>query len=259
MLNKIQKTEVLSGLLQLGLATKEVTVYLSILENSEATIPSISKDTLLSRGTVYDIVEKLKTKGFVAEIKKGKKRRLVAENPTSKLYAILDEKHHELQKSKKIVEDILPTINAVYPSDAFKPQIRVYEGEKGFRKVWDEIFDCADKNFLVIAKIETFEEFAGKELFAEILEKKNRLGFFSRAINESSQSSREIAQREIIPNREIRLAPEEFQFPSTEIIFGNKIAMFTTQKENTIVVIESKNLAQSHRTYFEMLWKSLEI
>ncbi|TSC94886.1 MAG: Transcriptional regulator, TrmB [Candidatus Berkelbacteria bacterium Athens1014_28] len=258
MLSKIQKKEVLSGLLQLGLTDKESLIYLSVMENSEASIPSISEGTELSRGTVYDIVEKLKIKGFVTEIKKGKKRRLISENPTGKLYALLDEKHHELQKSKKIVEDILPTINAIYLGDSFKPQIRVYEGEKGFKKVWNDIFSSKDKNFLSLARIETFIEFAGESFLEEIQKKKVRLGFSSRAINEDSQSAQKLQKIDLKHNRETRLAPKEFQFPSTEIIFGNKIAMFSTKEENIIVVIESRDFAETHRQYFEMMWKMLE-
>lgn len=248
----------MSGLLQLGLTDKESAVYLSVLESSEATVPSISKDTGLSRGTTYDIVEKLKTKGFLTEIKKGKKRKLVVENPTGKLYSLLDERHHELQKSKRIVENILPTINALNPSDAFKPQIRVYEGEKGFRKVWDEIFEYEGKMFIGIARIETFIKFAGEDFLQEIQERKAKLGFSSRAINESSEFSRKMKISDQRYNRETRLTPKEYQFPSTEIIFGDKIAMFSTREENIVVVIESKDFAQTHRAYFEMMWKLLE-
>lgn len=258
MLNKIQKEEVLSGLLQLGLTDKESAVYLSVLENSNATIPSISKDIELSRGTTYDIVEKLRNKGFLTEIKKGKKRKLIADNPTGKLYSLLDEKHYELQKSKKIVENILPTINALDPRDAFKPQIRVYEGEKGFNKVWDEIFSCPDKKFLSLARIETFIEFAGLHFLEEIQERKFKLGFSSRAINENSPSALKLKNVDSKYHRETRIAPKEFSFPSTEIIFGDKIAMFSTREENIIVVIESKDFAETHRQYFEMMWKMLE-
>lgn len=258
MLSKIQKNELMCGLLQLGLANKEASVYLAVLENSETTIPLISKNTILSRGTVYDIVEKLKGKGFLMEIKKGKKRSIIADNPTGKFYSLLDEKHYELQKSKKIVENILPTINALNPRDAFKPQIRVYEGEKGFKKVWDEIFSCPDKKFLSLARIETFIEFAGVHFLEEIQERKFKLGFSSRAINENSPSALQLKNVDSKYHRETRIASKEFSFPSTEIIFGNKIAMFSTREENIIVVIESKDFAETHRQYFEMMWKVLE-
>lgn len=258
MLNKNQKEEITSGLLQLGLTEKEIAVYLSILQHRESSIPLLAKETALSRATVYDLVEKLKEKGYVAEIKRGKKRRLVAESPTNRLYTLLDSQHEQLEKSKQVVEDILPTLKALNASEDYKPQIRVYEGEKGFRQVWDEIFSYEGKNFLSIAKIETFSAFAGEDFLDEILARKVRQGFSSRAVNEDSPMATSLKNKDSKENRETRLAPKDFQFPSTEIIFGDKIAMFSTRKENVIVVIESKDFAETHRAYFEMLWKFLE-
>jgi len=257
MLNKNQITEISSGLLQLGFKKKEAMVYLSVLKNGESSIPLIAKDTGLSRGTVYDLTEKIKDKGYLAEIKKGKKRRLIAESPTSKLYSLLDRKHDDLEKSKRIVENILPDLKALDTNKDFKPQIRVYTGEKGFRQVWDEIFSDGN-DFISIARIETFIEFAGEKFLQNIQERKKKEGLSSRAINEDSPSARKLYNVDSKYSRQTRLAPREFQFPTTETIFGDKIAMFSTKNENIILVIESKDFAQTHRVYFEMMWKLLE-
>lgn len=258
MLTKNQKEEIKNGLLQLEFTDKEILVYLAILQSKDSSVPTIAKDIELSRGTVYDLIEKLKARGFVAEIKKGKKRRFVCESPTNTLYILLDKKHEQLQKSKRIVENILPTLKALDADADFRPQIRVYEGEKGFRKVWDEIFAYEDSNFLSIARIETFLSFVGEDFLEEIMERKVKLGFTSRAINEDSPAAAGMQMRDKRFNRETRLAPKEFKLQSTEIIFGDKIAMFSTREENIIVVIESKDFADTHRAYFEMLWKFLE-
>ena len=258
MLNKNQKEQITTGLLQLDFTEKEVSVYLSILQSANSSIPSLAKETGLSRGTIYDLVEKLKERGFVAEIKKGKKRRLVAESPTNKFYNLLDKKHERLEKSIAIVENILPTLKAISVSEDYKPQIRIYEGEKGFRKVWDEILGFGGKEFLSIARIETFLAFVGEDFLEEIMAKKVKLGIFSRAINEDSSSALGMQAQDKKFNRETRLMPKESKLQSTEIIFGDKIAMFSTQKENIIVVIESKDFSETHRAYFEMLWKFLE-
>lgn len=246
------------GLLQLGFSDKEMAVYLAILQSKDSSIPTIAKTTGLRRGTVYDVVEKLKEKGFIAETKKGKKRRLIRENPTNTFYTLLDEKYEQLEKSKKIVENILPTLKALDVSDDLKPQIRVYTGEKGFRKVWDEIFAYEGKNFLSIARIETYLKFMGQDFLTEIQNRKIKLGFTSRAINEDSPSSHSMKENDETYNRETRLAPKDFAFPSSEIIFGDKIAMFSTINENIIIVIQSKDFAETHKAYFEMIWKFLE-
>jgi sugar-specific transcriptional regulator TrmB len=258
MISKNQLEEIRNGLLQLEFSDKEVGVYLAVLQNKESSIPSIAKETGLGRGTVYDVIEKLKTRGYVVEIKKGKKRRIITESPANKFYSFLDEKHEQLQKSKEIVENLLPALQALDINDDFKPQVRIYEGEKGFRQVWDEILSHESKTWVGIARMETFIKFMGAVFLTEIQERKVKLGFTSRAINEYSEAGQAMVNIDEKYRRETRLAPKEFQFPSSEIIFGDKVAMFSTRKENIIVVIESKDFAETHRQYFEMIWKFLE-
>lgn len=231
---------------------------MAALEVKESTILSLADNTGLSRGTVFDIVERLKKDGYLLEIKEGKKRKIVIENPTSRLYSLLEEKHNELEKMKKTVDDILPIIKNVNNGDYYKPKIKVYAGERGFYLAWNDIFGCKEKEWIGIARIETFVKFAGEEFLIELQERKNRLGFSSRVINEASDMARGMQAQDKKYNRETRLAPKGFEFPTTEIIYGDKIAMFSTREENIIVVIESRDFAQAHRAYFEMMWKLLE-
>ncbi|HRY82483.1 MAG TPA: helix-turn-helix domain-containing protein [Candidatus Moranbacteria bacterium] len=258
MLNENQREKIKTALLKLNMTEKEVAIYISALQLGESSIPMLSKETGFSRGTIYDLVEKLKNSGFLAEIKKGKKRRIVPESPTNRLYKVLDSKHDQLKRMQQDVDEILPILRTINAKEDFKPQIRTYFGEKGFRQVWDEIFSYEGKNFLSIARIETFVAFGGENFLKEIIERKLKLGFISRAINENSSPAIKMQESDTKESRETRLAPKEFMFPSTEIIFGDKIAMFSTQKENIILLIESKDFADTHRAYFEMMWKFLE-
>lgn len=258
MLNKIQQKQITDALLQLGMSGKESGVYLSVLQNANSSIISIAKDTGLSRGTAFDIVERLKKKGYLAEVKRGKKRRIVVESPTNTFYSLLDNQHDHFSRSKKAVEELLPLVKSITAESDFKPQLRVYTGEEGFRRVWDEILGFGGKSFLSIARIETFVKFVGEDFLWEIQKRKVKAGISSRAINESSEMAKKMYEADKRYNRETRLAPKGFEFPSSEIVFGDKIAMFSTREENIIVVIESKDFAQTHRIYFEMIWKFLE-
>jgi len=258
MINKDQHKQITNALLQLGMTSRESEVYLSALQNTDSSIISIAENTELSRGTVFDIVERLKNNGYLAEVKRGKKRRIVVENPTNTFYSLLDVQHDRLSKSKKTVEELLPLVKSITAESDFKPQLRVYTGEAGFKKVWDEILSFGGKNFLSIARIETFVKFVGEKFLQDIQERKIKAGISSRAINENSELAIKMYNADKKYNRETRLAPKGFEFPSSEIIFGDKIAMFSTREENIIVVIESKDFAQTHKVYFEMMWKFLD-
>ncbi|MDD4902756.1 MAG: helix-turn-helix domain-containing protein [Patescibacteria group bacterium] len=258
MISKNQLEEIRDGLLQLEFSEKEIAVYLALLQSKESSIPSIAKETGLGRGTVYDIVEKLKIKGYAAEVRKGKKRRIVVESPANRFYSLLDEKHEQLQKAKEAVDRLLPDLQALDVNGDFKPQVRIYEGEKGYCQVWDEIFASKEKSWVGIARLETLIKFMGQDFLRGIEERKIKFGFSSRAINEDSPLAQTMVANDEKYRRETRLAPKEFQFTASEIIFGDKVAMFSTRKENIIVVMESKDFAETQRQYFEMIWKFLE-
>lgn len=257
-LDKTQEEKIRKGLLQLGLSYREAKAYLSTLQNPQSTILTISRDTGMSRGTVYDEVEKLKIKGYLIETKKGARRIITVENPTNKLYSLLDEKHQSLEKAKNIVEDILPVMKTIGATSAQNtPKVTVYSGEKGFKTVWNDIFACAEKTFLSIAKIETFVKFAGEKYLDELQIRKVKLGFHSRAINEDTEMAKKLKEEDSKYGRETKLLPKEYSFPSTEIIYGHKVALFSTIEENLILVLESEDFAKTHTVYFDIMWKFL--
>jgi len=257
MLNKGQKEQIRKALLQLHFKYRETLVFMAILQETEATILSIAEETGLSRGTVFDIVEKLKKRGFVAEIKKGKRRRLIADKPIQRFYSQLEDKHDEIEKERKIIDEILPIIKTLSTEGEHKPEIRIYSGEDGFRRVWNEILNAESKGYLSLARHETFAKFIGENGFQEIQEKKRKLNIASREITEDSNQARQAQEFDRKYNRQTRLVGQNIKFPMSEIIFDNKIAMFSTTQENMILVIESKDFAETHRAYFEMFWMGL--
>ena len=53
----------------------------------------------------------------------------------------------------------------------------------------------------------------------------------------------------------IRFVSKEYQSPAVTMIYGDKVAIFIDEEPFFIIVIESKKLAQSYRSYFNLIWK----
>jgi len=53
----------------------------------------------------------------------------------------------------------------------------------------------------------------------------------------------------------IKKLPNENSFPTTTLIYGGKIAIFNWQQPYNAIVISNKNLANTYKDYFELLWK----
>ena len=54
---------------------------------------------------------------------------------------------------------------------------------------------------------------------------------------------------------DIRFIKEKL--PTTKIIYGNKLAILTFEKENSIgIIIENKDVSDAERKLFELMWKN---
>ena len=52
-----------------------------------------------------------------------------------------------------------------------------------------------------------------------------------------------------------RYVPKEALSPATVVVYGNKMANFVFTKPYYAIVTENKEVADSYRSYFELLWK----
>jgi len=55
--------------------------------------------------------------------------------------------------------------------------------------------------------------------------------------------------------QELRVFPKDLMFPSTVVIYDNKVAVFSSPREQFAFVIESDEYAQTMKALFEQLWK----
>jgi len=54
---------------------------------------------------------------------------------------------------------------------------------------------------------------------------------------------------------EIKFLSKEFEFPSTILISGNKTITIAWLEQPFAFVVNSKEVTQSNRNFFELLWK----
>ena len=56
-------------------------------------------------------------------------------------------------------------------------------------------------------------------------------------------------------NSEFRYVSKEFVYPSSTVVCGNKTGIIIWSEPFYTIVIENKEVADSFRSYFEILWK----
>lgn len=121
-------------LTNLGLTTKEISLFLALLELKSANISVLSRHTKFPRTSLYPLLQKLQTKGFVYQGK--------VKNHTEWKCITPKELYQKYKANLKNLESALPDLETVYHKQPDTPKISpltYYENLEGIKKVYEDI------------------------------------------------------------------------------------------------------------------------
>jgi sugar-specific transcriptional regulator TrmB len=232
---------------EMGLSEGEAKVYLTLLETGSSLAGPIIKRTGLHRGTTYQIIQRLKEKGLVSSIVKGKKQYFEAVNP-ERLLDILRDKEEQ-------VREILPNLKAKLSEGNEKQEITVYSGVNGVRSVLDKILND-------LGKSGEYYDFGVSGLLKEVMKdywyiwqkrkKKQKIKSYV-IFNENVKEKRDLLKEYY---GEARFHPREYSSLTDTIIYNdNVVLLIWTAKPVVAVVIKNKDNANSYRNQFKLMWR----
>lgn len=235
-------------LLEIGLGAQEAKLYLAALELSPASVAQLSKKAGIERTASYPHLEELVRLGLLS-IKPERGRRLyVAENPR-KIGEILDNKKATFSK-------ILPELMSVFNVKGVKPKVRYYEGRDGMRTILMNSIAGAHKIKFHLNPLRNVLEILGEEFARKYIETRAARGIKVNAlrVRDYVEGPWEINAKDASLLREIRYLPDDFALEDMIIIYANTVAIISSVKENYGLEIESKELADTMRSFFNMAW-----
>ena len=237
-------------LLKFGLTRIEAKVYVTLLKIGSTSSGLLIKKTELHRATVYDALKRLMEKGLVNYIIKGKTRYFEAADPPY-FQNIITHKQSELNKLKVKTKKIVKDLEEIKKFAKKKQEAHIYYGIGGAKTVLEDV--------LKYKSYDTFSSRGGR--LGEIMGP--FYNFFQKRKKELSIKHRMIVNESLRGTKYIntvyakkRFLPEKTISPyTTTFIYGEKVAIFIWLEQPIIFVIESKELAESYRLYFEFLWE----
>jgi sugar-specific transcriptional regulator TrmB len=234
---------------ELGLSEAEAKVYLALIETGSTLAGPVIKKTGLHRGTTYQILQRLKEKGLVSSIIKGKKQHFEAVSP-DRLMDILKEKEEKLG-------EMLPGLKAKLEASKEKQEVTVYHGVKGIRSVMDKMIE-------ELRNKGEYYDFGVSGLFREIMgpywdlwqKQKKRYGIKSFVIfNEEIKKTNPQLLKDYFG--ETRFHPKEFaSITDTMVYKDNVVLIIWTAKPPIAVVIKNRDNAVSYKNQFKLLWNA---
>lgn len=231
-------------LVKCGLEPKEVSVYLALLELGTEKVQTIARRAGLKRPTAYVILEQLAAKNLATKTYRAKKLWYSAEKPDLILRS-LDERRQEFVEA-------LPLLMARTGGNRARPKISIHEGKSGVEHVYDEIYRSGAVCFFGAIK-NLSEEFKGlTERMTKIIKAKK---VSVRDLMTHDPKDHDFALAAQGRNYEARRIPPELDLLSDGAIYGDKIAILSIRHDLFAVVIESKEVAGTFRSLFELAWK----
>lgn len=232
---------------QLGLTTKESALYLAALALGESGMSELAQKAKLKRTSAYVVFESLEQKGLMGSYKMKSGTKFVATPPEVVI--------RKTEQQLKQLQAVLPEFQAIRDrTDG--PNITYFEGEEGYRVAAEDSLKFASETIRHIGSLEEIHKVISREYdinyyIPKRIQNRIRLKalYFKSDFNETN-----FIRNDAQELREIRFLPESFKYKTSLLIYGNKVAFFSTAKELITVIIESADLAESERKKFDLLW-----
>lgn len=230
-----------------GLTEKQASLYLACLGMDSASVYKIGQKVKIPRSTCYEVLESLKELGLVTTFRKKQVIYYAAEEPKI-IINNLKEKINDLEKA-------LPEFSAIYGGAKLRPTARLYQGLENMKTILQEILDEADEIIAFSSAEDHLAVFGA--YWPEFVKKRIKKRIPVRTILTESAQAR---QRQAIGPRELRkvkIISADYKHHGLIMIWQDKIAMFSFEKEMIALVIESRELARTQRAWFNFFWNML--
>lgn len=235
---------------KLGLNRNEARVYFGLLQKGQATAAELVKSVGVHRNIIYDNLDKLIEKGLVTYIVEGTKKKFIAENPEA-ILEFLKGEENKIKDKIETVKDFIPEINKILTSKKERQEAYLFRGTKGIKKILLEIL--SSKEFWAIGVSNASVELLGETFWKNFnIKRKAKKIRENLLFNHDFKNVVGITQDRFSARR---VLPEELTQVTEILIYGHKVAITVYSKEPIGVVIEDKDIFETFKQQFTLLWK----
>ncbi|MCX6804288.1 MAG: hypothetical protein NTY48_07035 [Candidatus Diapherotrites archaeon] len=231
---------------EFGLNSKEAELYLVLLKSNHSTAAELSKKTSILRQSVYDILDKMLSRGIISES--------ISDN--TKVFHAADPKVllQMLENKRKLLSEAMPEFAEIMQDSKSSQKVQTFVGYKGLKSIWDDMLVVGKDTYFII-DYDVFGKLF-KELFIQnFIAKRVEKGFWHHVIFTSKTTPKIYEKSEPARLREVRYLLSLNGFKSTIFFYGEKMGFFTTGVLPTAILIENKEAVASIKSIFKLLWE----
>jgi sugar-specific transcriptional regulator TrmB len=237
-------------LIKLGFNKNEAIVYLSLIKFKKADANQIIKDTKFHKNIVYDNLEKLIDKGLITFIIEESKK-VFQLSPSDMLIQFFEEQEKEIQDKKKKAIEFSKEIDKLTKKAKIMQEAQIYRGIKGIKAFYNQTLQGGE--ILAFGAPQASVDIMGELFWANYETKRAKQNIHAKLI--FNPSLREYGKTLAPKITKIKYFNQSFE-PLTETqIQDDKVAIMVWTEEPFLFLIQSKEVADSYRDFFEEMWK----
>ena len=247
---------------QLGFNSTEAKVYLGLAEIGKATAQAIAKRVRIPRTTVYSALENLSQKGVVALESKRGTTFYVANQPSS-LLRLVENQKAELSQREKAARELVEQISPFFLGKNFSvPKLQFFDGTPNVESM---LYDFSDEWAASTRKYDSvwwgYQDPSFVDQYRPWLEwywKRMMPEDKIRLLSNEAPVERELRAR--VKNRTIFPIASELPFSSTIWVCGDYIVLIMSKQEpHYAFQLNDAVFAANLRQLFMLLWATLGV
>jgi len=222
-----------------GLTSNESEVYLQLLKNTELSANELANKIGMDRALTYTVLNQLIKKGLVNHVIKSNRKSFKAKDPSNLLNSI--------KEKEAFVNGLVPRLKTIEKLEESKQEVNIYEGRGGLRSIINLLMKqkCLCSFGVTGKAYDIFYEFPA---LAKEWEKRN---FTARIITHSKNKNHPMTKLKGVEPRYLDVNSE-----ATTTIFGDYVSVHITKERPLVILIKNKEIADTYRNHFEVLWKT---
>jgi len=253
----MERVELERMLEKIGLTRGESKVYLALLELGISTKTTVIRKSGISSSIVYEILEKLIRKGLASSIIVGKIKYFQANEPTT-LLEFLGEEKKKIDERTRIVRNLIPLLKLKKETEKKIFFASIYEGLKGLKAMLQEIVE------------EEFEKDKTKEWLAMGVTTYKRESFNRFWINwhRKIRPKYKVKAKFIFCEKDTKyfhtlrktpLSEVRYVLSSTPVcvtVVGKRTLVMKYTDPPLFLLITSDDVANSFKQFFDVIWRT---
>ena len=233
----------------LGLAEKEITIYLSLLELGSATVQEIAKKSEIKRTNIYNFLGSMKQTGLISELRHGKKTLIIPENPQAL--------RQRAQENLVEIDKAIPQLMGIFNIPGNKPNVKYYEGKEGVKQAFEAILIQAKSTIYAVVDPDQMMKTMDEEYMWNWASRRGEKDIWYHAIAKTGPKGDKAAKLNKKHKRRMKFV-KNVKFSTEILIFDNMVAMISYKKPYGATIIEDIAIADTMKAMWKGWWNSLK-